>query len=127
MPGMHIRKHRGPTKSLIVCHLGLKVPEKRDRCVIAVDGEVRSWEEGKVLVLDDTHKHEVWNDTDQIRVVLLMHIRRPLRFPGSLVGGFIYHAIRNSPFVRDGQKNVAEWEKTFEYEPEPEALTPGSG
>ena len=60
-------------------------------------------------------------------MVLLFHVRRPLRFPGSLVGGFIYTAIRKSPFVRDGQKNVAEWEKTFDYGAELTAEIQGDG
>ncbi|MFQ5416135.1 MAG: aspartyl/asparaginyl beta-hydroxylase domain-containing protein [Myxococcota bacterium] len=112
-PGMHIRRHRGPTKSLLVCHLGLKVPGDREKCVIRVDDDIRPWEEGKVLILDDTHEHEVWNDTDETRVVLLFHVRRPLRFPGSLVGDFIFNAIRSSPFVRDGRRNLADWEEQF--------------
>jgi beta-hydroxylase len=119
LPGMHIRRHKGPTKSLVTCHLGVRVPADNEKCVIAVDREKRPWVEGKVLIFDDTHKHEVWNDTDEMRVVLLMHVRRQLRFPGSLVGGFIFNAIRNSPFVKDGKRNVEEWEKTFELEPAP--------
>lgn len=113
LPGMHIKKHKGPTKSLMVCHLGVKIPMDSEKCVIRVDDEIRPWEEGKVLVLDDTHEHEVWNDTDEIRVVLLMHVRRPLRFPGSLVGKFIFNAIRLSPFVRDGRKNLKDWEAEY--------------
>lgn len=125
LPGMHIRKHRGPTKSLLVGHLGVKVPKEREKCVIRVDDEIRSWEEGKVLMSDDTHEHEVWNDTDEIRVVLLLHVRRPLRFPGSLVGSFIFNAIRSSPFVRDGRKNLADWERQFQLrDPERAGSTP---
>ena len=113
LPGMHIKKHKGPTKSLMVCHLGVKIPRDSEKCVIRVDDEIRPWEEGKVLVLDDTHEHEVWNDTDETRVVLLMHVRRPLRFPGSLVGKLIFNAIRLSPFVRDGRRNLADWEAEY--------------
>lgn len=113
LPGTHIKKHRGPTKSLMVCHLGVKIPMQAEKCRIRVDGEIRPWEQDKVLVLDDTHEHEVWNDTDEIRVVLLIHVRRPLRLPGSLVGNFIYHAIRLSPFVRDGRKNLEDWEAQY--------------
>jgi aspartyl/asparaginyl beta-hydroxylase (cupin superfamily) len=40
------------------------------------------WEEGKCVIFDDTHKHEVWNDTNGIRVVLLFDVFRPL--PGWL-------------------------------------------
>ena len=39
--------------------------------------------------------------------------RRTLRFPGTLVGNFIFNAIRKSPFVEDGRKNLAEWEAQF--------------
>ena len=113
MPGTHIRRHRGPTKSLVVAHLGVKIPRDREKCVIRVDDEIRSWEEGRVLVFDDTREHEVWNRTDEIRAVLLIHVRRPLRFPGTLVGNFIFNAIRKSPFVEDGRKNLAEWEAQF--------------
>lgn len=113
LPGMHIKRHRGPTKSLLVCHLAVRVPSDSEKCVIRVDDEFRQWQQGKVLVLDDTHEHEVWNDTDETRVVLLIHVRRPLRFPGSLVGSFIFNAIRRSPFVQDGRKNLAEWEAQF--------------
>jgi beta-hydroxylase len=113
LPGVHIPAHRGPTKSLVTCHLAVKVPKDREKCVIRVDDEIRSWEEGQVLVLDDTHEHEVWNDTDEVRVVLLVHVRRPLRFPGSLIGSFIFNAIRSSPFVRDARKNLTEWEEQF--------------
>jgi beta-hydroxylase len=113
LPGMHIKKHRGPTKSLMVCHLGVRIPQRAEKCVIRVGDQIRPWEQDKVLVFDDTHEHEVWNDTDETRVVLLIHVRRPLRFPGSVVGSFIYNAIRLSPFVRDGRKNLADWEASY--------------
>ncbi len=113
LPGMHIKRHRGPTKSLLVFHLAVKVPRESEKCVIRVDEEVRPWQQGKMLILDDTHEHEVWNDTDETRVVLLMHVRRPLRFPGSLLGSFIFNTIRRSPFVQDGRKNLDEWEAQF--------------
>jgi len=113
LPGMHIKKHKGPTKSLVVCHLGVKIPAEASKCRIRVDDEIRPWQQGRVLVLDDTHEHEVWNDTDETRVVLLIHVRRPLRFPGSLVGKLIFNAIRLSPFVRDGRRNLEDWEASY--------------
>ena len=76
----------------------------------------------QVLVFDDTHEHEVWNDTDESRAVLLIQVRRPLRFPGSLVGKFIYNAIRLSSFVRDGRRNLAEWEAQYRV---PDKVQPG--
>ena len=35
-PGYHIPPHRGPTKALVRCHLGLLIPTKADNCWIRV-------------------------------------------------------------------------------------------
>ena len=36
-------------------------------CEIICGGEARRWEEGKVIVFDDSFEHEVHNETDQVR------------------------------------------------------------
>ena len=81
-PGMHIKRHRGSYKGVLRCHLGLIVPEPRSAVRMSVGDEMIHWQEGKCVIFDDTHKHEVWNDTDGIRVVLLFDVYRPL--PGWL-------------------------------------------
>ena len=35
------------------------------------------------MIFDDTFNHEVWNDTDETRVVLFVDVLRPLPSPGS--------------------------------------------
>ena len=75
-----------------------------------VGGETVGWAEGQTLVFDDTYQHEVWNDTDRTRVVLLVQFRRPLRFPGNLIAGLFLRGIRRSPFVRETRANVDRWE-----------------
>lgn len=35
------------------------------------------WTEGKCIVFDDSYEHEVWNDSDQDRVVLLINFWHP--------------------------------------------------
>ena len=42
-----------------------------------VASQKRKWEEGKCIVLDDSYQHEVWNETDEARVVLLVDIWHP--------------------------------------------------
>ena len=42
-----------------------------------VGNEVREWEEGKLLVFDDTIEHEAWNDSGEDRVILIFDIWRP--------------------------------------------------
>ena len=110
-PGKHIQRHRGPTRAIFTCHLGLMLPREREKCWIEVDKIRKHWDPGKTLLFDDTYKHEVLNDTDEDRVILLLHLRRPLRFPGSLLGSLVFAAIRWSPFVQDGLRNQREWEE----------------
>jgi beta-hydroxylase len=113
-PGAHLPRHRGPTKSIITWHLGLMVPREREKCWITVADRHCLWAEGESLVFDDATKHEVLNDTDEERVVLLIHFRRPMRFPGSLLGRTILTAIRWSPFIKDAHRNMKAWEEAFE-------------
>lgn len=109
--GKHIPRHRGPTRAIFTCHLGLLLPRDPEKCWIEVARIRRHWEVGKTLLFDDTYKHEVLNDTGEDRVVLLLHVRRPLRFPVSLLGRAIFGAIRWSPFVQDGLRNQRRWEE----------------
>ncbi len=118
-PGIHIRRHRGVTKRIVTCHLGLIVPKAepaaeaggapRD-CRMAVDDQMVRWQEGKCLVFDDTYFHEVWNDTNETRVVLLIQFKRPIRLPGRLLGDLFLAAVRRSPFVQEARRNLAAWD-----------------
>lgn len=111
LPGKHIPEHRGPYKGFIRYHLGLKVPEPREKCRIRVGEETRYWEEGKSLIFDDSFPHEAWNETDGIRVVLFVDIVRPLAFPGSLINQLVINLIAWSPFVKDAKKNQIKWDQ----------------
>ncbi len=112
-PRKHILDHRGPYKGVLRYHLGLIVPREKERCRIRVGEEVRHWEEGRSMVFDDTFNHEVWNDTDETRVVLFVDVLRPLPFPESLINRLIVKAIALSPFVLDAKRNQKAWEQRF--------------
>jgi beta-hydroxylase len=109
-PGQRLRPHHGPTKAIITWHLPLRVPRRSQDCRIKIAGEWHEWREGRSLIFDDTYRHEVRNDTDETRVILLVHLRRPVRFPGSLVSGGFLSAVRASPFVQDARRNQKAWE-----------------
>lgn len=113
VPGAHLPPHRGATKALITCHLPLIVPDDRPRCWIRVEDRIHQWQPGRAFVFDDTRRHEVRNDTDQIRVVLLIHVRRPLAYPGRLAGNAFMTAVKRSPFIRDGVHNQQTWERSY--------------
>jgi beta-hydroxylase len=93
-PGYHIPPHRGPTKAIIRSHLGLKIPQKRKQCWIRVDNEILHWEEGKCIVFDDSFEHEVYNNTDEDRVVLFFDVIRPMRAPARVLSKLTLSGIR---------------------------------
>jgi aspartyl/asparaginyl beta-hydroxylase (cupin superfamily) len=73
-PGARIAPHVGMFNTRLVCHLPLVVPPA---CGFRVGNEVREWEEGRLIIFDDTIEHEAWNDSDRDRVVLIFDIWRP--------------------------------------------------
>lgn len=99
VPGKHIPEHRGPYKGVLRYHLGLIIPEQATACRIRVGSDVRHWEAGKRLIFDDTHPHEVWNETLQRRVVLFVDFERPLPFPVSMLNRAMIRHIGNTDFV----------------------------
>jgi aspartyl/asparaginyl beta-hydroxylase (cupin superfamily) len=42
-----------------------------------VGNSVREWHPGQAFVFDDTIEHEAWNDSDQLRVVLIVDLWPP--------------------------------------------------
>lgn len=75
-PNTHILPHKGYTRMVLRCHLPLIVPE--GDCAIRIGDETRKWEEGKLMVFDDSFDHEAWNKSDKNRVVLMFDIPNPL-------------------------------------------------
>jgi ornithine lipid ester-linked acyl 2-hydroxylase len=112
-PRKHILNHRGPYKGVLRYHLGLIVPEDAPSCRIRVGEDFRHWEEGRSMVFDDTFNHEVWNDTDETRVVLFVDVLRPLPDPWSTINRLIVKAIGYSPFVLDVKRNQEAWERRY--------------
>ncbi|CAK0837309.1 unnamed protein product, partial [Prorocentrum cordatum] len=55
-PNSRIEAHSGPHNARLTVHLGLRIPEGS---TIEVRGEVRAWEVGKAIVLDDSYVHHV--------------------------------------------------------------------
>jgi ornithine lipid ester-linked acyl 2-hydroxylase len=112
-PHKHILDHRGPYKGVLRYHLGLIVPREKEACRIRVGDDIRHWEEGGSLIFDDTFNHEVWNDTDETRVVLFVDVLRPLPSPESAINRLIVKAIGYSPFVLDARRNQEAWERRY--------------
>ena len=112
-PGKHLPAHKGPYNGVLRFHLGLIVPEPRDKVTLRVVDQRTHWEEGKGIVFDDSYEHEVWNDTDGVRVVLFLDIVKPLRFPANLVNWMVINLAPFTPFVRESSQQQKKWEGRF--------------
>ncbi len=73
-PRTRIPPHTGVSNVRLVTHVPLIVPAG---CGFRVGNDTRLWDEGKAWVFDDTIEHEAWNDSDQMRVVLIFDIWHP--------------------------------------------------
>lgn len=79
--GSRIKAHVGPNRGNLRVQLPMIVPGQYGDCRIRVGSEMLNWEERKAIVFDQSIEHEVWNDTDDLRVLLMVEIEQPLR-PG---------------------------------------------
>jgi aspartyl/asparaginyl beta-hydroxylase (cupin superfamily) len=73
-PRTRIPAHTGVTNTRAIVHLPLIVPPG---CRFRVGGETREWVVGRPFAFDDTIEHEAWNDSDEMRAVLIFDVWNP--------------------------------------------------
>ena len=73
-PKTRIPPHNGISNARLLTHLPLIVPTG---CGFRVGNSVREWVPGKAWVFDDTIEHEAWNDSNQLRVILIFDVWHP--------------------------------------------------
>ncbi len=73
-PRTHIPPHTGVANIRLVAHLALIVPAG---CGFRCGATTCEWHPGEVFVFDDTIEHEAWNDSDELRVVLIFDLWPP--------------------------------------------------
>ena len=110
-PGYRISPHRGPTKAVVRCHLGLLIPQQAEACWIRVGEESRHWRNGECLLFDDTYEHEVRNNTDEARVVLFLDLERPMDRVGTLCRRLVLALVRSSAYVKRPLANLERWNR----------------
>lgn len=107
-PGKHITPHKGPYAGVLRFHLGVDVP---DGCVIRIDDERQSWQNGKSLVFDDSYEHEVWNNSDRARCVLFVDVERPLPWPLCVLNRWLLAQSASTQIAKDSIANLRVWEQ----------------
>jgi aspartate beta-hydroxylase len=97
-PGKHIPKHRGPFRGILRFHLMLTMPRTPDgdvAAVLEIDGKPYRLSDGDCLLWDDTFPHEVWNNSDEVRIALLLDVwRRDMPMDMELLSRLVVGAVR---------------------------------
>jgi aspartyl/asparaginyl beta-hydroxylase (cupin superfamily) len=73
-PQTRIPAHTGVSNTRTIVHLPLIVPKG---CGFRVGGETREWKIGTAFAFDDTIEHEAWNESDELRAVLIFDVWNP--------------------------------------------------
>jgi hypothetical protein len=71
-------------------------------------------EQGKAFVFDDTYEHEVFNNTEDERVILLFDFDRPMRFWGRIINKTFVTLLKFSAYYQEPKKNIKDFEERFE-------------
>ena len=58
------------------------------------------WHEGEAVLFDLSVDHEAWNDSDDVRVLLMIEVPMPLPFPLSIINRLTQASYRRFPSYR---------------------------
>jgi len=123
-PGQRIEPHWGYYKGFIRYHLGVIIPNnnKDKSCYIQVNdndvdnakkdkalidkGDKYYWREGEGVLFDDTYLHQAANESDSVRVVLFMDLRRKMPFYLQMFNRLFLGAMLFEPSVKKMRQNA---------------------
>jgi ornithine lipid ester-linked acyl 2-hydroxylase len=112
-PQKMLMPHEGPWCGVLRMHLGMIIPKPKETCALVVDGEKYHWEEGEVVVFDDTYNHFALNYSDEDRVILFLDVLRPLPWPLHQINKAIIWMARLLPYFKEPIKRHKKWEESF--------------
>jgi len=104
--GVHIPIHVGYYKGIMRYMIPVFVPKDRENVFLCVNELKYCWTEGVGVLWDDTYPHKVYNNTDEIRVVIYMDVVRPLSWGLNQLNLFILRLACNSKIVKDEIKRT---------------------
>jgi hypothetical protein len=97
-PGTHLIPHCSVDNLRLRCHLGIKIPSGVS---LRVGEQELFWQEGKVILFEDSFEHEVWHRGNERRLVLIVDFWHPDLTPlerHALMAGFRKAEIRQLLF-----------------------------
>jgi beta-hydroxylase len=104
--GVRIPIHTGYYKGIMRYMMPVIVPKDRDNVFLVVNEKKYNWTEGEGVLWDDNFPHKVYNNTNEIRVVIFMDIVRPFsRLTNNLNKKFI-NLISKTKIIKDEIKKT---------------------
>lgn len=100
-PSKSVPAHCGPGMHYLRYHTAFVVPTGNPPTIRVKDRHY-TWKEGESLFFDDSWEHEVTNDSDGIRVVLITDVMRPMPWPLHQLNRF-WRSVRRT--AQRGTKN----------------------
>ena len=98
-PGKSIPLHEGPYLGYLRYHLGIHVPKNNPPQII-VNKQPHTWHEGEAGLFDDSWPHQVDNQSDDFRAVLIIDILRPMPLLPHLINRFTTNVIARYAYGR---------------------------
>jgi aspartate beta-hydroxylase/beta-hydroxylase len=86
--GKSVPAHNGPSFSYLRYHTALQVPANKPP-TIRIKDQRHTWQVGRSILFDDSWDHEVYNEADDVRVVLIVDILRPVPWPVRIYGELV--------------------------------------
>jgi aspartyl/asparaginyl beta-hydroxylase (cupin superfamily) len=74
--GNEITWHPGDSNTFIRCHIPIIIPTGLPECGFQVNDEIRAWDEDKLLMFCDAHRHRAFNYSNQDRIILIFDFIR---------------------------------------------------
>jgi len=120
----YITPHWGYWKGFLRYHLGVLIPQNnadhtswlrvnadandnraRDKSLVT-RGEKYYWKEGKGVIFDDTYLHDAKNDSDEVRVVLWLDLRRKMPSYLTALNNAVLEIAQLAPSIAAVRKNA---------------------
>lgn len=111
-PGKSIPLHEGPYLGYLRYHLGIRVPKNNPPQII-VNKQPYTWQEGEAVLFDDSWPHEVKNDSDDFRAVLIIDVLRPMPLFPHLVNRFTTNVIARYAYGRQVIKRALRYNEAI--------------
>lgn len=107
--GKSIPAHDGVYLGYLRYHLALKVPAHNPPSMRVKD-QVHTWKVGESILFDDTWDHEVTNRSDDVRVVLIVDVLRPMRWHLHAINWLVTRFVaRHTEEVREATANLKKY------------------